>query len=162
MWLLNITEIQENQLFSLPFYRKEMDSLGETGPGPVGDLGFSLVPVLVLVFWVFLNALLSGGTWKVHSGQNRGLLMLVPRGNQYCDLLEGGGSGLGECAGCGLEQKKKHPCKGVLLSTTHGFDVPKLPLNHEELSVCLPSPREGQLKHLLSRETVLGMGTPTS
>lgn len=47
---------------NLPFYRKEMDSLGETGPGPVGDLGFSLVSVLVLDLWFFLTALLSGGT----------------------------------------------------------------------------------------------------
>lgn len=66
-----------------------MDSQGETGPGPVGVLGFSLVPVLVLALWFFLTVLLSGGTWEVYSGQERRLLMPEPRGIQYCDLSEG-------------------------------------------------------------------------
>lgn len=125
-----------------------MDSRGETGPGPVGDLGFSLVPAPVLVLWFFLTVLLSGGTWKVYSGQDTGLLMLEPRDIQYCDLSEGEEMAWGSVLG----QKKKHPCKGVLLNTTHGFDVPKLPLSHEGLGVC-PTPREGQLQHLLSRDS---------
>lgn len=87
--------------------------------------------------------------------------MLEPRGIQYCDLVEGGRKWPGGVCWVWPGAEKETSLQRCATKHYHGFDVPKLPINHEGLRVCLPSPGEGQLEHLLSRETVLGMGTPT-
>lgn len=130
--------VQESQLFNLLFYRKEMDSLGESGQGPVGNPGLFFGSLPLLALWFFLTSLLAGGTGRVYSGYNQEASSTV--------TCRGWGVSWGSMLGVAWDQKRNVPAKV-------GCGAPCLPLifpnflsSHEGLSVCLLFPRKGQLE----------------